>query len=32
MKLEDGEPLGGKARAKDDFAAFANDEDDDLLG
>jgi len=32
MKLEDGEPLGGKARAADDFAAFANDEDDDLLG
>lgn len=31
MKLSDGEPLGGKSRAADDFSAFA-DEDDDLLG
>ena len=29
QKLEDGEPLGGKARAEDDFSDF---EDDDLLG
>ena len=29
QKLEDGEPLGGKARAQDDFSAF---EDDDILG
>lgn len=29
QKLEDGEPLGGKARAEDDFSAFA---DDDILG
>ncbi|MGO1368542.1 DUF2815 family protein [Senegalia sp. (in: firmicutes)] len=30
QKLEDGEPLGGKARAEDDFSAF--DDEDDLLG
>lgn len=29
QKLEDGEPLGGKSRAEDDFSAF---DDDDLLG
>lgn len=29
QKLEDGEPLGGKARAEDDFSDF---EDDDILG
>lgn len=29
QKLKDGEPLGGRARAEDDFGAF---EDDDILG
>ncbi|MEY8414779.1 DUF2815 family protein [Tissierella praeacuta] len=29
QKLEDGNPLGGKARAEDDFGVY---EDDDLLG
>lgn len=29
QKLEDGDSLGGKARAEDDFSAFA---DDDILG
>lgn len=29
QKIRDGEPLGGKARAEDDFAA---DDDDDFLG
>lgn len=30
QKLEDGEPLGGRSRAEDDFGAF--DTDDDFLG
>lgn len=32
QKLADGTPLGSKARAADDFSAFANDDEDDLLG
>jgi hypothetical protein len=32
QKLADGEPLGGKSRAADDFSAFASDDEDDLLG
>lgn len=35
MKLEDGEPLGGRSRAEDDFASLINtedyDDDDDFL-
>lgn len=32
MKTEDGEPLGGRAKAEDDFADFiTNDEEDDFL-
>ena len=33
MKCADGEPLGGRAKAEDDFAGIGNDEDfeDDLL-
>lgn len=32
MKTEDGEPLGGRAKAEDDFAEFiSSDEDDDFL-
>lgn len=31
QKLKDGEPLGGRARAEDDFSAF-EDEEDDFLG
>lgn len=32
MKTEDGEPLGGRARAEDDFADLIdNDDDDDFL-
>lgn len=33
MKCSDGEPLGGRAKAEDDFAGIGNDEDfdDDLL-
>ncbi len=32
MKLEDGEPLGGRSRAEDDFAEFIEaDDDDDFL-
>ena len=30
QKLRDGEPLGGKSRAEDDFADF-DDDDDDFL-
>lgn len=29
MKIEDGEPLGGRSRAEDDFAGLIEDEDDD---
>lgn len=32
MKTEDGEPLGGRARAEDDFADFFDVDDDDFLG
>ena len=32
MKCEDGEMLGGRAKAEDDFADIAIDDEDDLLG
>lgn len=31
MKMEDGEPLGGRSRAEDDFADFIEDDEDDFL-
>lgn len=31
QKIADGEPLGGRTRAEDDFTALENDEDDDFL-
>ena len=31
MKIEDGEPLGGRSRAEDDFADLIDDDDDDFL-
>jgi hypothetical protein len=31
QKLEDGEPLGGRSRAEDDFTAI-NDDEEDILG
>ncbi len=32
MKTSDGEPLGGRSKAEDDFAEFFEDDDlDDLL-
>lgn len=32
QKLADGEPLGGRIRAEDEFDEWTEDEDDDLLG
>lgn len=32
MKTEDGEPLGGRSRAEDDFAEYIEADDDDFLG
>ncbi len=32
QKLEDGEPLGGVSRPEDDFEAWADEGEDDLLG
>lgn len=32
MKTRDGEPLGGRSRAEDDFAGLYNDDEDDFLG
>lgn len=32
MKTRDGESLGGRSRAEDDFAGMINDDDDDFLG
>ena len=32
QKLEDGEPLGGISRPEDDFEAWADDSEDNLLG
>ena len=31
MKVEDGEPLGGRSRAEDDFVDLIEDDDDDFL-
>lgn len=31
QKVADGEPLGGRSRAEDDFTAFDDDDDDDFL-
>lgn len=31
MKTEDGEPLGGRSKAEDDFAALIDNDDDDFL-
>ncbi len=31
MKTEDGEPLGGRLKAEDDFAALIDNDDDDFL-
>ncbi len=31
QKIADGEPLGGRARAEDDFDSYEDDEDDDFL-
>jgi hypothetical protein len=32
MKVKDGEPLGGRSRAEDDFADVEVEDDDDLMG
>lgn len=31
QKVADGEPLGGRSRAEDDFTAFDDEDDDDFL-